>query len=238
LAIKQYIEAKIRKYLRSNDDLVIALMERIEIKYPKHANYDLDAKTPFYAREISSFRLDYPKDKDAPIKFLYSYLCFLSHYDDEVEKIAGVGTKQLLKGHSDKISFKISGQYERNLLLLAKTLTANFAFVLERDSDDVIRKFVDILLAEDIRKLDPEKYMVQFGCGPLLVRHIFNNIIDTYQPVKEFDTVVDLCGLFFNKDSDEITRGALYTQKNRLKKSGRLKWMIAIDKIFNECSPH
>lgn len=88
-AIKVFVDRNIRKYKNENNDIVTSFMERIEANYSE-IDYDLEGETPFYTLEILNFNNDYKGVKDPAVRYLYSYLCFLSDNPKEINKIMGV----------------------------------------------------------------------------------------------------------------------------------------------------
>jgi len=235
LAIKQYLGGKIKKYLADNDDMVIVLMERIEKKYSSKVKYDLDSKNPFHEREISNFQLDCPKDKNAPLKFLYSYLNFLSHYDDVQTDILGRKQLQPVPVRS-RLSFGIDSKHRESLLGLTKKLIAHVEFIKERDGIDSAQMFVELLMAKDLNILHKEGHEVHFGCAPGVLHLIIQNIISAYNR-DEFLKVMEECGLFYDKKGKPIQRGRIDTGMSRTHKYVLRRDHQMVNRIFKECPP-
>jgi hypothetical protein len=238
LAIKEFINSKIRKYISENDYMITDMMDRLETNYPDQAIYDLDDDLPFWARDISNFRLDCKEEPDAALKFLYSYLNHLS-YDNELQKILNASTGVSIKRQSnEKLSFKIDKRHKESLLQLTRKLNANIDLLMDEEGQDMAAKFVEILLADDIRALDPEKYTIQFNCQTRIVVYVFGNLVLNYNPAAFFATV-DKSGLFLSKHSNKITSASISKTRNELNKTDPLADAdrVPIDKIFNECYP-
>ena len=235
LAIRQYIDEKIKKYLYDNDYMVIGLMERIEAKYPRTAKYDLDSKTPFYRREISNFRLDCPREKFAPLKFLYSYLCFLSHFDDDVTDILGRKKLQPAAVRS-RLSFGVNLKQKKSLLELTKRLNVHVEFIKDREGIDSAEMFVELLLARDLNALHKEKNQIHFGCAPGILHLIIQNIVEAYR-LKGFLNVMEACALFYNKKGKPIVRGSIDTGMGRVHKNALKTTHQTVNRIFKECPP-
>jgi hypothetical protein len=238
LAIKEFINSKIRKYISENDYMITVMMERLERNYPDQAIYDLDDDLPFWAREISNFQLDCKEEPDAALKFLYSYLNLLS-YDNELQKILKPSTAVSIKRQSnEKLSFKIDKRHKESLLQLTRKLNVNIDLLMDREGQDMTAKFVEILLADDIRALDPQNYTIQFNCQTRIVVYVFGNLMENYNP-ETFIATVGESGLFRSKQSNPITSSSISKTRTELNSTDPLaeKDRRMIDKIFNECNP-
>ena len=235
LAIKQFLEGKIKKYLVANEDMIICMMERIEKNYPDSTRYDLEEDFPFYNKEISNFALDSPNDKTASLKYLYSYLCFLNHYDNEIEKIAGLAKNSAGdKSIRNRLTFGIDKRHAESLLELTTRLNAHVDFLKDREGMDTAKLFVDILLADNLNALDREKYKIYFGCKPGVLALILRNLIDDYK-LNELLVVIQNSGLFFDYKNKQIKRGSVDTAMSRLGMKASNESQRRVNRIFTEC---
>lgn len=149
-AIKVFIDGKIKKYKNDNDDIITCIMERIERHYPE-IDYDLDDDTPFYTLEILNFNSDYEGEKDPAVRYLYSYLCFLSESPKEVNKIMGI-EENGLPVFPDK-SFNTGLDKDRLSDLFRHLYDYGFVEKIEKE------KFLKIFSNEPLENIDAIRWL-------------------------------------------------------------------------------
>lgn len=155
-AIKVFIDGKIKKYTKDNDDLITCMKERIEKHYPE-IDYDLDEDTPFYTLEILNFNIDYEGENDPAVRYLYSYLCFLSESPEEVNKIMGIEDNGLPVDPNKSFN---TGLDEKRLLDLFTHLV-KYEF-LERNAQ---QEFLKIFSNQPLENIDAIRWLGKSTSG-------------------------------------------------------------------------
>ena len=153
--IKTYIDKKISKYYPENDDIVICLKEKIE-ELDIYDEYDLDDEHPYYKMDVINFRIDKPEEKDLQLKYLYSYLCYLSDNVDEFYKIVGAPSEILTPDPTKTFKTKIK---KKQLEDLFQFLTSHINPYLEKKSQE---EFYKIFGAVDLNTVKPIKWLSQY----------------------------------------------------------------------------
>ena len=161
LEIKTYIDRKILKYSKENDDILICLMEKVEALEIAGV-YEVDNEYPYYLEEISNIKLDAPDEIEPQLKYLYSYIIYLSNLSDSKDghtKHVSI-TGNVFKTEPNK-SFQ-SKLTVTQLKELFNFLTLDTNSYLEKKSE---KEFYKIFGAVELNSIKPIKWLSKYRKG-------------------------------------------------------------------------